>query len=113
MHTRPPLQLNYDKYGLYLTVGTICVGASSQTPGPTRLYAFDKLGVAGLRRTTHVPYWDVTNGLGSVGASITALMPARPQGKGEVTRDLAFFAAQVGTRMESCPRNSLGLINEL
>lgn len=97
-HAHPRLQVDYDRYGLFVTVGTICVGPTNQTLGPTRIYAFDKLGLAGTRRITHGTYWDVTNGLGDIGAQIAAVMPARPQGRNEANRDCVFFAAQVGVR---------------
>lgn len=88
------VQVTYDRYGIFLSLSTLCVGAASSVPGKSLVYAFDKDALADNRLLVNVPYWDVTNGLGTVGASITSVMPSRPQGAAEADREIVFFAAQ-------------------
>lgn len=100
-------QVTFDRYGIYLAVSNLCAGPNSTRPGQAVVYAFDKDVVYGLRALRNVPYWDASQGLGELGASIVAVMPARPQGNGEGNRDAAFFVAQVGAVDRGCLKRSV------
>lgn len=90
------VQLTYDRYGYYIAVSTVCVDATTgaASPGKAGLFAFDKDVVLGLRVPRFVPYWDVSAGLGALGGTVRSLTPARPQGRAEADREIAFFVAQ-------------------
>jgi hypothetical protein len=48
-HPPPPTQITYDRYGVYLTVSNLCVGAATTTFGKAMIYAFDKDAIHGYR----------------------------------------------------------------